>query len=161
MLEALRIRDLGVISDVAVEFGPGLNAVTGETGAGKTMVVTGLNLLFGGRADASRVRAGADAATVEGRLHVDPDSAAAVRALDAGGAVEDGELLLRRSITTAGRSRAHVGGTATPVSVLGELGEDVVVVHGQADQMPHAVLEKRRADNAERSRKSRIKRAGL
>ena len=68
MLQALRIRDLGVIGDVAVEFGPGLNAVTGETGAGKTMVVTGLNLLFGGRADVSRVRAGAEQASVEGRL---------------------------------------------------------------------------------------------
>lgn len=135
VLEALRIRDLGVIGDVAVEFGPGLNAVTGETGAGKTMVVTGLNLLFGGRADASRVRAGAEQASVEGRLQLEVASPAAVRALDAGGEVEDGELLLRRTVTAAGRSRAHVGGTATPVSVLGELGEDIVVVHGQADQM--------------------------
>jgi DNA repair protein RecN (Recombination protein N) len=135
VLEALRIRDLGVIGDVAVEFGPGLNAVTGETGAGKTMVVTGLNLLFGGRADVSRVRAGAELASVEGRLQLATGSPAAIRALDAGGEVEDGELLLRRTVTTAGRSRAHVGGAATPVAVLGELGEDIVVVHGQADQM--------------------------
>ena len=135
MLQALRIRDLGVIVDVAVEFGPGLNVVTGETGAGKTMVVTGLNLLFGQRADASRVRAGADAASVEGRLIVPTGSAAALRALDAGGEVEDDELVLRRSVTTGGRSRAHVGGTSSPVSVLAELGEDFVVVHGQSDQM--------------------------
>ena len=135
MLEALRIRDLGVIGDVAVEFGPGLNAVTGETGAGKTMVVTGLDLLFGGRADVSRIRAGAQLASVEGRLQLGAGSAAAARALDAGGEIEDGELLLRRTVTTAGRSRAHVGGAATPVSVLNELGEDIVVVHGQADQM--------------------------
>ena len=135
MLQALRIRDLGVIVDVAVDFGPGLNVVTGETGAGKTMVVTGLNLLFGRRADASRVRTGADAASVEGRLVVRPGSSAALRALDAGGEIEDDELVLRRSVTTGGRSRAQVGGTSTPVAVLAELGEDFVVVHGQSDQM--------------------------
>ena len=106
MLQALRIRDLGVIVDVAVEFGPGLNVVTGETGAGKTMVVTGLNLLFGQRADASRVRSGAEAASVEGRLIVRSGSTAALRALDAGGEIEDDELVLRRSVTTGGRSRA-------------------------------------------------------
>ena len=135
MLQALRIRDLGVIVDVAVEFGPGLNVVTGETGAGKTMVVTGLNLLFGQRADASRVRSGAEAASVEGRLIVRSGSTAALRALDAGGEIEDDELVLRRSVTTGGRSRAQVGGTGTPISVLAELGEDFVVVHGQSDQM--------------------------
>lgn len=134
VLQALRITDLGVISDVVIELVPGLCVVTGETGAGKTMVVTGLTLLFGGRADASRVRSGAAQAGVEGRISVAADSPAATRALDAGGDLDDGELVLRRVVTATGRSRAHVGGASAPVSVLSAIGEHVVAVHGQADQ---------------------------
>ena len=150
MLEALRIRDLGVIEDVEVEFVPGLCVVTGETGAGKTMVVTGLQLLFGGRADASRVRAGAEQANVEGRVRVAAGSAAAERALDAGAELDDGELLLRRTVTTAGRSRAQLGGTSVPVGVLGAVGADLFVVHGQADQirLADAVAQRRALDRS-------------
>jgi DNA repair protein RecN (Recombination protein N) len=135
VLETLRIRDLGVIDDVEIEFGAGLTVVTGETGAGKTMVVTGLQLLFGGRADASRVRGTADQASIEGRLALRPGAAAIGRALDAGGAVEDGELLIRRAVTANGRSRGYVGGTAAPLSVLTAIAEDVLSVHGQSDQL--------------------------
>jgi DNA repair protein RecN (Recombination protein N) len=135
VLEALRIRDLGVIDDVEIALGSGLTVVTGETGAGKTMVVTSLQLLFGGRGDASRVRVGADQASVEGRLAIAAESAAAARAVDAGATIEDDELLLRRTVSAAGRSRAQVGGTTAPVGVLTAIGNDVFTVHGQSDQM--------------------------
>jgi DNA repair protein RecN (Recombination protein N) len=136
VLDELRIRGLGVIEDAVLPLGPGLTVVTGETGAGKTMVVTGLLLLFGGRADAARVRADADQAVLDGRLHVAADSAAAVRVRDAGGELDDDtELVLRRTVSSAGRSRAYVGGAPTPVAVLGELAEQLLVVHGQADQL--------------------------
>ena len=134
MLEEMRIRGLGVIDDAVLEFSPGLTVVTGETGAGKTMVVTGLGLLFGGRADPGAVRSGAGTAVVEGRVSVDPVSAVARRAEDAGAAVEDGALLLARTVSAEGRSRAHVGGRTTPVAVLGDLGAELVAVHGQSDQ---------------------------
>jgi DNA repair protein RecN (Recombination protein N) len=107
--------------------------VTGETGAGKTMVVTGLGLLLGARADAALVRTGADTAVVEGIVVVAPDHPAAARASEAGADLDDG-LVLVRTISAEGRSRAHVGGRTAPVGVLGEIGERLVAVHGQADQ---------------------------
>ncbi|MCW2497137.1 DNA repair protein RecN [Jatrophihabitans sp.] len=135
MLEELRIRGLGVIDDAVLPLGPGLTVVTGETGAGKTMVVTGLLLLFGGRADAARVRIGADQASVDGRLEI-ADDAVANRVRDAGGELDDGTaLVLRRTVSAAGRSRAYVGGVAAPVAVLGELSERLLAVHGQSDQL--------------------------
>src|SRR3954470_12939816 len=85
MLEELRIRGLGVIDDAVLELGPGFTALTGETGAGKTMVLTGLALLLGGRSDSGLVRAGADRTEVEGRIRVDPTGSVAGRALEAGG----------------------------------------------------------------------------
>ncbi|MEO8889437.1 MAG: DNA repair protein RecN [Jatrophihabitantaceae bacterium] len=136
VLEELHIRGLGVIEDAVLALGPGLTVVTGETGAGKTMVVTGLMLLFGGRADSARVRAGAEQASVDGRLELGPGSDVAERVRDAGGELdEDTGLVLRRVVTAAGRSRAYVGGAAAPVSVLGELAERLLTVHGQADQL--------------------------
>ena len=108
--------------------------MTGETGAGKTMVVQGLNLLFGGRADAGRVRPGAAKAVVEGRLVLSSDHPAVSRAVDAGAELDDGALLVSRSVSADGRSRAHVGGRSVPVGVLAELGENVLAVHGQSDQ---------------------------
>ena len=130
----MRIRGLGVIDDAVLPLGPGLTVVTGETGAGKTMVVQGLGLLFGGRADAGRVRPGAARAVVEGRLALGQDSAALVRAVDAGAELDDGALLVSRSVGADGRSRAHVGGRSVPVGVLAELAEHVLAVHGQSDQ---------------------------
>ncbi|MGW4080546.1 AAA family ATPase, partial [Streptomyces asiaticus] len=103
VLEEMRIRALGVIDDAVVELSPGFTAVTGETGAGKTMVVTSLGLLLGGRADAALVRIGAKAAVVEGRLTVDARSAAAVRAEEAGAELDDGVLLISRTLSAEGR----------------------------------------------------------
>jgi DNA repair protein RecN (Recombination protein N) len=134
VLEEMRIRALGVIDDAAFELSPGFTAVTGETGAGKTMVVTSLGLLLGGRADAALVRVGAKAAVVEGRVALSPDAPAARRAEEAGAELDDGALLLSRTVSAEGRSRAHVGGRSAPVGLLAELGDDLVAVHGQTDQ---------------------------
>jgi DNA repair protein RecN (Recombination protein N) len=133
VLQELRIQRLGVIDDAILELHPGLNVVSGETGAGKTMVVTGLGLLLGARADAGLVRAGAESAVVEGLVAVPSDHAAALRAAEAGADTTDG-LVLVRTLSAEGRSRAHVGGRSAPVGVLGEIGEHLVAVHGQADQ---------------------------
>ncbi|MET4925075.1 DNA repair protein RecN [Streptomyces sp. PSRA5] len=130
----MRIRSLGVIDDAVVELSPGFTAVTGETGAGKTMVVTSLGLLLGGRADAALVRIGAKAAVVEGRLTMAADAPAARRAEEAGAELDDGALLISRTVSAEGRSRAHIGGRSVPVGVLAELADDLVAVHGQTDQ---------------------------
>ncbi|GGN88534.1 DNA repair protein RecN [Actinoplanes lobatus] len=138
MLEELRITGLGVIDDTTLRLSSGMNVITGETGAGKTMVVTGLGLLFGGRADAGRVRADPGRAVVEGRLKLGGTLGDAVRTriTDAGGeADDDGSVLLSRTVTAEGRSRAHVGGRSMPVSTLSELGEQILAVHGQSDQL--------------------------
>lgn len=138
MLEELRITGLGVIEDTTLPLTGGMNVITGETGAGKTMVVTGLGLLFGGRADAGRVRAEPGRAVVEGRLRLVGRVAETVcaRITDAGGEPdEDGSVLLSRTVTVEGRSRAHLGGRSMPVSMLAEVGEQVLAVHGQSDQL--------------------------
>src|SRR3954471_7426109 len=111
VLEELRLRGLGVIDDAHLELGPGFTAITGETGAGKTMLLTGLGLLLGARADAALVRTGHDRAEVEGRLRVDPTGPAASRALEAGATLDDGDVLVAaRVVTREGRSRAYLGG---------------------------------------------------
>ncbi|SOD97227.1 DNA repair protein RecN [Blastococcus haudaquaticus] len=133
-LTELRIRGLGSIDDATLELGSGLTVVTGETGAGKTMVVTGLTLLFGGRADPGRVRASGKAG-VEGRLVLPPDSPAWERAADAGADPDDdGSLILARTVSAEGRSRAFLGGRSVPVGVVSELSEGLLAVHGQTDQ---------------------------
>jgi DNA repair protein RecN (Recombination protein N) len=134
-LTELRIRGLGSIDDVTLELGSGLTVVTGETGAGKTMVVTGLTLLFGGRADPGRVRASGRAG-VEGRLVLPADSPAWERAADAGADPDDdGSLILARTVSAEGRSRAFLGGRSVPVGVVSELAEGLLAVHGQSDQL--------------------------
>jgi len=136
VLEEVRITALGVIEDAVLELSPGLTVVTGETGAGKTMVVTGLGLMFGGRADPARVRPGAERATVEGRLRIDPGGQVAQQVLEAGGELDDdgSTLIVSRSVSAEGRSRAFAGGRSVPVSLLTYLADDLVAVHGQADQ---------------------------
>ncbi len=129
----MRIQGLGVIDDATLDLAPGLNVLTGETGAGKTMVVTGLGLLLGARSDAGAVRHGTRAAVVEGVVEVAPEHPARERVRVAGGEADD-DLLLARTVSAEGRSRAHVGGRQAPVALLGELGELLVAVHGQADQ---------------------------
>lgn len=135
MIEEISIRNLGVIGDAVLPLGPGFTAITGETGAGKTMVVTALGLLLGERSGAAAIRAGSAQAVVEGRWRVADNGAVAERVRDAGGDLDEGELILVRSVSQEGRSRAVVGGRSTPVSVLTELGQQLVVVHGQSDQM--------------------------
>ncbi|MFE2237788.1 DNA repair protein RecN [Streptomyces sp. NPDC059442] len=130
----MRIRSLGVIDDAVVELSPGFTAVTGETGAGKTMVVTSLGLLLGGRADPALVRIGAASAVVEGRISVPAGASAAVRAAEAGAELDDGVLLVSRTVSAEGRSRAHLGGRSVPVGLLAELADELVAVHGQTDQ---------------------------
>jgi DNA repair protein RecN (Recombination protein N) len=134
VLEEIRIGSLGVIESSTLELGPGLTVITGETGAGKTMLVTALGLLLGGRADTGTVRTGAKAARVEGVVRVDgmPDFAAAVE--EAGGEVEEDRVVLARNVSAEGRSRAYAGGATVPVAVLAELTQPLVAVHGQSDQ---------------------------
>src|SRR4051812_35236524 len=135
LLTELRIRGLGAIDDVTLELGRGLTVVTGETGAGKTMVVTGLTLLFGGRADPGRVRAGGRAG-VEGRLVLPPGSPVWERAAEAGAEPDDdGSLILARTVSAEGRSRAHLGGRSVPVGLVADLAEGLLAVHGQTDQL--------------------------
>ncbi|WP_460723432.1 DNA repair protein RecN [Microbacterium aureliae] len=140
MIEEMRLRDLGVIAEATLPIGPGFTAITGETGAGKTMVVTGLGLLLGQRADSGAVRAGAAQASVDGVWIVPENGAVAERVRDAGGELEplgDGraELFVGRSISSEGRGRASVGGRAAPAGVLSDLADELVVVHGQSDQL--------------------------
>ncbi|QNN52618.1 DNA repair protein RecN [Nocardioides mesophilus] len=143
MLEEIRIRGLGVIEESVLELGPGFTAITGETGAGKTMVVTALGLLLGARADAGSVRTGARAARVEGLVRV-AHGAAWADGLTAevdkvGGEIDDGALVVARQISAEGRSRAFVGGASCPVGALAALIDPLVAVHGQSDQ--HRLLQ--------------------
>ncbi|MEU0469805.1 MULTISPECIES: DNA repair protein RecN [Amycolatopsis] len=136
MLAEMRIQGLGVIEDALLELHPGFTVVTGETGAGKTMVVTGLHLLSGGRAEASKVRNGSGRASVEGRFEGVFAGHVARIVADAGGETdEDGSLIALRSVGADGRSRAHLGGRSVPVSVLSDLADRLLAVHGQNDQL--------------------------
>ena len=141
MLEEIRIGSLGVIDSSTLELGPGLTVITGETGAGKTMIVTALGLLLGGRADSGAVRSGARAARVEGVVSAGRLELFARAVEDAGGEVEDDRVVLARNVSAEGRSRAFVGGASVPVSVLAEVAEPLVAVHGQSDQ--HRLLQPR------------------
>ena len=134
MLSELHITGLGVIDDAVLELHPGLTVVTGETGAGKTMVVTALGLATGGRADAHRVRTGAARATVEARFLPPAQSHAVTVAQAAGGELDDdGSLIAVRSVTADGRSRAHVGGRSAPLATLSEVTDPLVAIHGQSE----------------------------
>ena len=133
MIESLDISQLGVIESAHVDFGEGLIVVTGETGAGKTMVLSSLQLLLGARADAALVRSGADRLSVDGIFSVGEEFAARVE--ESGGLVEGGELIVGRSVRAAGRSRAHLGSRPVPASVLADIVGSMVTIHGQADQI--------------------------
>jgi len=135
MIESLHIEDLGVIEEADLPLSRGLTALTGETGAGKTMVLTSLGLLLGQRAETTIVRTGAERSLVEGAFLVDPDSRAASRAVEAGADLDDDLLLASRTVPSTGRSRAYLGGRSVPASVLSEVGGRLVSVHGQADQL--------------------------
>jgi DNA repair protein RecN (Recombination protein N) len=135
MIEDIRITDLGVISEAELTFDKGLTVLTGETGAGKTMVLTALGLLLGDRSDSGAIRSGANQTSVEGRWHLASTNPAIAKAEDAGALVTDGELLLARTVSSDGRSKAVIGGRSVPVGLLSEIGAELVIVHGQADQI--------------------------
>ncbi|MCI1962931.1 MAG: DNA repair protein RecN [Ancrocorticia sp.] len=149
MIEHVRISHLGVIDEAELDFGAGLTALTGETGAGKTMAVTSLALLLGGKADPRKVRRGAEAAHVEGTFTVPLDSPVLARILDAGGQWEDdgdsAVVLVARTVPAHGRSRAFVGGHSVPTAVLREIASALVTVHGQSDQVRLATSAHQRA----------------
>ncbi|MGL5827900.1 MAG: DNA repair protein RecN [Nocardioides sp.] len=134
VFEEITITGLGVIEASTLELGPGLTVITGETGAGKTMVVTALGLLLGGRADPGAVRHGTRSARVEGLVRVTELPSVAAAVTDAGGVVEDERVVLARTVLAEGRSRAFVGGATVPVASLGEVATGLVAVHGQSDQ---------------------------
>ncbi|MDF2829206.1 MAG: recombination protein RecN [Mycobacterium sp.] len=141
MLSEIRIEALGAINAATAEFDRGLTVLTGETGTGKTMVVTGLHLLGGARADANRVRSGSDRAVVEGRFSTDdltPDVAARIdEVLDASGAVrdDDGSVIAARSVSRDGPSRAYLGGRSVPAKSLSTFTTELLALHGQNDQL--------------------------
>jgi len=141
VLSEIRIESLGAISAATAEFDRGLTVLTGETGTGKTMVVTGLHLLGGARADANRVRSGADRAVVEGRFTTaDLDEQATSQIdemLDASGAErdEDGSIIALRSVSREGPSRAYLGGRSVPAKSLSGFTTELLTLHGQNDQL--------------------------
>jgi len=134
MIEEITLRNIGVIEYAELRFAPGLTAITGETGAGKTMVLTGLGLLMGRRADPALVRPGATQGEVEGILSAQDEEGLARRAAASGGSLDEGALLLGRTVPVTGRARAHLGGRAVPAATLAEATEEYVTVHGQSDQ---------------------------
>jgi DNA repair protein RecN (Recombination protein N) len=141
VLSEIRIEALGAISVATAEFDRGLTVLTGETGTGKTMVVTGLHLLGGARADVNRVRSGAERAVVEGRFTTaDLDQKAAAQIdemLDASGAErdEDGSIIALRSVSREGPSRAYLGGRSVPAKSLSGFTTELLTLHGQNDQL--------------------------
>ena len=140
MIEEITIRGIGVIERATLPLGPGFTALTGETGAGKTMVITALGLLLGGRADSGMLRRGAGSAVAEARWVVPEAGPVADRVAEAGGELEPigngrAELLVSRTVTPEGRSRVAVAGRSVPVGVLQDLGDELVAVHGQSEQL--------------------------
>lgn len=135
MLEDITIRNLGIIKDATLTFTPGLTCITGETGAGKTMVLSALSLLLGRRSDAAMIAAGASFTSVEGCWHILPDSPVITQVDEVGGVLESDRLYINRTIHRDGKSRAVIGGKSTPASFLGDIGDHLVNIHGQSDQI--------------------------
>lgn len=135
MIDQLTIKNLGVIPQAELSFSPGFTALTGETGAGKTMVLSSIGLLLGKKADSALVRYGEKELAVEGIFVTDSSSQAAALLTEAGGLVEDGEIILARTVPARGRSRCHGGGRTIPSGVLSQIGSELVTIHGQAEQL--------------------------
>ncbi|MGI9084786.1 MAG: DNA repair protein RecN [Aeromicrobium sp.] len=134
MWHHLTLSSLGVIDSAELELGPGFTVITGETGAGKTMLVTALGLLRGDRADLGLVRTGTDQARVEASIAVPSGSGVADAITEAGGRLDDGVVVLGRALSAQGRSRAFAGGATVPAALLAEVTDELVAVHGQSDQ---------------------------
>ncbi|MDO4664599.1 MAG: DNA repair protein RecN [Actinomycetaceae bacterium] len=150
MLDNLHITNLGVIADADIQFTAGLNVLSGETGAGKTLILTSIDLLCGGKANPDRVRQGAQGAEVAATYTVDPAGAVAAILADAGGELDEDALYLLRKVPVHGRSSAHAGGRSVPAGVLRNIGGAVVSVHGQSDQvrLQNPVVQRQILDNA-------------
>ena len=135
MLESLRIRNLALVTDLTLELGPGYNAISGETGAGKSILIGALNLVLGERTDRTLIRAEADQCTVEGTFDVAKLDAPLAAFLEGHGLepCEEGQLLLKRTFTIAGSNRQFVNGSATTLAMLKQIGEWLVDVHGAHD----------------------------
>lgn len=134
MWQHLRLSSLGVIDSAELELAEGFTVITGETGAGKTMVVTALGLLRGDRADLGLVRRGADQARVEASIGVPTGAAAVATVEEAGGRIDDDVVILGRVLSAQGRSRALAGGATVPAALLADVTDELVAVHGQSDQ---------------------------
>lgn len=134
MIESISIRNLGVISQAELDFGAGFSALTGETGAGKTMVLTALNLLLGGRGDSAAIRSGQSQLQVSGTWKL-VDDALKTEVEELGADTSDSRLIISRTLGSDGRSKALLGGVAVPISTLAALSERLVAVHGQSDQL--------------------------
>ncbi|MCX6417161.1 MAG: DNA repair protein RecN [Actinobacteria bacterium] len=143
MIEQLRIKNLGVIRDATLDFSPGLTVLTGETGAGKTMVFRSLHLLFGGKADSALISTGAEQASVEADVAIPTELVARLDEL--GGQVEDGNIaIISRQVNSTGRSRSFAGGASVPAAAVSEMGDALVAVHGQSDQLRLTKTEQQR-----------------
>jgi DNA repair protein RecN (Recombination protein N) len=134
VISALSLSGLGVIDSAELDLGSGLTVLTGETGAGKTMVITSLELLLGGRASSDLIRSGADRAQVTAHFDVNGEDDLVEQIGLSGGVVDDDTVTATRVLSASGRSRAAVGGAAVPISVLADVGAELVAVHGQHDQ---------------------------
>ncbi len=135
MFDEVRICALGSIDEAVLELHPGLTVLSGETGAGKSSVVKAFGLLAGGRADAGNIRSGRASCAVEARLTVDPAGPVAAQVREAGGELEGATLLVARTVSADGRSRAFVGGRAVPAGMLAELVGGMLALHGQSSQL--------------------------
>lgn len=143
MLELLRIKNYTLIDELEVELRPGLNVLTGETGAGKSIVIGALNLLLGARASSETVRDGSDRARVEAVFRIAKPSRRLKGLLhELEVEIENGEIIISRTITSDGRSRAHVGGTLLPLNALAQIGDELVDLHGQHDHQSLLVPER-------------------
>ena len=129
-LEEISIKNLGIIESSTLELGRGLNVLTGETGAGKTMILTALNLVLGGKSDTSLVRTGSDRLIASATFVIDKGLHHVLT--EEGAVIEDGALVLTRSITSDGKSKATAGGVTVSISVLSNIGQSLIEVHGQA-----------------------------
>lgn len=129
-LEEISIRNLGVIESAHIDFKPGLNVLTGETGAGKTMVLTALSLVLGGKADSDRVRTGTDRLIASGRFALGEEMRSVLSDLDA--EIEDGAVLISRTVMADGKSRIQLGGTASTAGKVSEVGESLIEIHAQS-----------------------------
>jgi DNA repair protein RecN (Recombination protein N) len=141
-LESITIRGLGIIEDASLDFGPGFTVLTGETGAGKTMVLTALSLVLGGKSDSALVRQGRERLIASGSFRLSP--AIAEVALDKGANVEEGLLILTRTVSAEGKSKSSAGGVAVLVGVLSELSEHLIEIHAQASGMSITKAHKQR-----------------